>query len=189
MKGKIKINKKQHRRTLRGRINLLKKNKAKMGLMVKYKLPKIFKLGNKAGEGFKAFSRKDLHLIREIKHFSDEQIKTRVKMGLVFEIKEKENSDFILEFEKEPVFKSRLENKTNSLKDFPKERKRLLTLLNDEKMFFLTNSASNDYKVKKFYYPNIKYSNALINEIKDIEVILKDNNLFNNNEMPFIQQK
>jgi len=170
----------------KGRINLLKKNKKNIGLLRITKIPKTFKLGNKQGEGFKAFSKSELNTIRKLKNISEEEIKKRAKLGLVSKIEEKENSDFVLEFEEEPIFKSKLESNTNSLKDFPKERKRLLTLLESEKLFYMAKSKDNDFMIKKFYYPNVKYSNALIDEIKAVEDILKDNGFFNNKVMPFI---
>jgi len=173
----------------KGRINLLKKNKNNIGVLRITKTPKTFKLGNKQGEGFKAFSQKEMNTIRGIKKFSESEIIKRAKLGLVSKIKENENSDFNLEFEKEPIFKSKLESKTNKLKDFKKEWKRTLKLLESSKAFYMTSERDNGYKVKINYYPNIEYSNALINEIKDIEVILKDNNLFNKNEVPFINEK
>ena len=173
----------------KGRINLLKKNKKNIGLLRIIKIPKTFKLGNKQEEGFKAFSKSELNTIRKLKNISEEEIKKRAKLGLVSKIEEKENSDFVLEFEEEPIFKSKLESNTNKLKDFKKEWKRVLKLLDSSKAFYMTSERDNGYKVKVNYYPNIKYSNALINEIKDIEVILKDNNLFNKNEIPFIAEK
>jgi len=173
----------------KGRINLLKKNKKNIGVLRITKIPKTFKIANKQELGFKAFSKKEMKLIRELKPLEDKEINKRAKYGLTSKIEEKENSDFILEFEEEPIFKSKLESNTNKLKDFKKEWKRVLKVLDSSKAFYMTAERDNGYKVKKYYYPNIKYSNALINEIKDIEVILKDNNLFNNNEMPFINEK